>query len=179
VKNDRGDGRARQVVIGMLIIAGVGVVFVLAFLATFIPGVVGEWASMMLGFVTTPVFLEISFFCIGLMIVLTLNHVRMKKEGDGWVYLERVDVPSAPGDLPEHAKWATYREPPLPGEEPGLLAQAEGAAEIGDYDAAAEAIAAMADEERKRPEVVVLRIRLARATGREELAKRLESGEIQ
>jgi hypothetical protein len=37
----------------------------------------------------------------------------------------------------------------------------------------------MADEERKRPEVVALRIRLARATGREELAKRLESGEIQ
>lgn len=163
--------------IGMLIIAAVGAAFVLAFLATFIPGMVGEWASMTLGFVTTPVFLEISFFCIGLLIVLSLNHVRMKKEGDGWVYLERVDDPSAPVDLPEHAKWAAYREPPLPGEEPGLLAQAEGAVEIGDFDAAAEAIATMDDEERKRPEVTALRIRLARATGREALAKRLESGE--
>jgi len=167
----------RQTVIGILIIAGVGAAFVLAFLATFIPGIVGEWASMLLGFVTTPVFLEITFFCIGLMIVLLLNHLRMKREGDGWVYLERVDDPEAPQDLPEHAKWAAYREPPLPGEEPGLLAQAEGATAIGDYDAAAEAISAMGDAELQRPEVLALRIRLARASGKEDLARRLDSGE--
>ncbi len=178
VKIKAGDGRTRQIIIGFLIIAGVGAAFVLAFLTTFIPGVIGEWASMILGFVTTPVFLEITFFTIGLLIVLTLNHLRIKKEGEGWVYLEQVDDPSAPKDLPEHAKWAAYRTSPLPGEEPGLLAQAEGALEIRDFTEAAELIALMSDAERKRPEVLALRIRLARATGREDLARRLESEEI-
>jgi Tfp pilus assembly protein PilF len=76
--------------------------------------------------------------------------------------------------LPEHAKFAVYREKPLPGEMPSLLAQAEGAMAIGDYNAAAEWIAAMSEAELKREATLSLRLQLAKATGRDELAERLE-----
>ncbi|HEY8990425.1 MAG TPA: hypothetical protein VIM46_00465, partial [Luteolibacter sp.] len=58
---------------------------------------------------------------------------------------------------------------------PGLLAQAEGALAIGDFEATAEALAAMDEAELARPETRRLRIALARATGRDELARRLEA----
>ena len=67
------------------------------------------------------------------MIVISLNIWRQRKDGDEFVYLEQVAGPDAPADLPEHAKWAVYRQKPLDPEAPSLLAQAEGAFAIGDY----------------------------------------------
>ena len=51
----------------------------------------------------------------------------------------------------------------------------EGALAIRDFDAAVTALGAMSSEELHRPEVKALRIELARATGHEDLAGRLES----
>ena len=86
--------------------------------------------------------------------------------GDEFVYLEQVAGPEMPVDLPEHAKWALYRDKPLDAETPSLLAQAEGAFAIGDYPAATEWIGEMGHDELKLPETLRLRLDLANATGR-------------
>ena len=169
------DNRVRQVVVGV----GILVVLTLTVCGVligwrYLPGLLGEWIGMMIGVMTTPFFLEASFICIGLTLVVAINHWRQKRDGDEFVYLEQVDEPEEPAGLPEHAKFAVYREKPLPGEMPTLLAQAEGALAIGDHEAAAEWIGAMSEAELKREETLFLRVQLAKATGRGELAERLE-----
>ena len=140
----------------------------------YLPGIWGEWIGMMIGVMTTPFFLEATFIFIGLVVVLAINHWREKREGDEFVYLEQVDAKEAPAGLPEQAKWAVYSEKPLPGEVPSLQAQAEGALAIGDHEAAAEWIGAMSEGELKQPEVLFLRLELAKATGKTDLARQLE-----
>lgn len=169
------DKRVRQVVVGV----GILVVLTLTVCGVligwrYLPGLLGEWIGMMIGVMTTPFFLEASFICIGLTLVVAINHWRQKRDGDEFVYLEQVDEPGEPAGLPEHAKFAVYREKPLPGEMPTLLAQAEGALAIGDHEAAAEWIGAMSEAELKREETLFLRVQLAKATGRGELVERLE-----
>lgn len=136
-----------------------------------LPGIWGEWLGMMIGLATTPFLLELSFAALGLTLVLMLNYWRQKRGGDELMYLEQVDEP---GNLPDHAKWAVFREP-LPGEEPSLLVQADGALAIGDHQAAAECLAALPDDQLKQPEALALRLELARATGKADLAEKLES----
>ena len=139
-----------------------------------LPGVLGEWVGTMIGAMTSPFLLEASFFVIGLCLVVLLNHWRQKRAGDEFVYLEQVEPAELAGNLPDHAKWAVYQEEPLPGETPSLLAQAEGAMAIGDFAAAAEHVAAMDEGELGLPGTLALRLELARATGREDLARDLE-----
>jgi len=139
-----------------------------------LPGLLGQWVGTMIGAMTSPFLMEASFFVIGLCIVVLLNHWRRKRDGDDFVYLEQVEPRDLTGDVPDHAKWAVYQEKPLPGETPSLLAQAEGAMAIGDFTAAAEHVAAMDEAELARPETLALRLELARATGKEELARDLE-----
>lgn len=141
----------------------------------FLPGLLGEWIGMMIGVMTTPFFLEASFVLIGLTLVMAINHWRQKRDGDELVYLERIEGPDVPPELPERAKWAVYRDKPLEGETPSLQAQAEGALAIGDFESAAECIGAMSEAELKRPETLELRLELARATGRNALADQLEN----
>jgi len=169
------DERVRQVIVATSILFGVLVLTIAIRLAGAAPGVLGEWFGMIAGFLSTPVLLEISFFTIGLMIVVGVNHWRMKRDGDEFVYLEQIAEQELLVGLPDQAKWAIYGKPPLPGEEPTLLDQAEGALAIRDFDAAVTALGAMSSEELHRPEIKALRIELARATGREDLAGRLES----
>ena len=138
-----------------------------------LPGVLGEWIGMMVGLATTPFLLEATFLILGLVIVLAINGWRRRRDGDDLVYLEQVDGADVEGGLPEHAKWALYRDKPLAGESPSLLARAEGAVAIGDFQSAAEFIAAMPEAELKSPETLALRLELARATGREALAGQL------
>lgn len=135
-----------------------------------LPGLWGEWMGFMVGVITTPFFMEASFAVIGLTLVLVINHWRQKRAGDELMVLEQVDEAAG---LPEHAGWALYRDP-LAGEMPPLVVQAEGALAIGDHETAAECLAAMADEELKRTDVMAVRRDLARATGRNELAAQLE-----
>lgn len=170
------DERVKQVAIG------VGILVVLTVVVTgllmgwrLLPGLLGEWVGTMIGILTTPFFMEASFAILGLVTVISLNHWRQRKDGDDFVYLEQVAGPQVPEDLPEHAKFAVFRDKPLDGEEPSLLAQAEGAFAIGDYPAAGEWIGAMDHDELRQPQALRLRLDLAKATGRDDLVKQLET----
>lgn len=172
------DERVKQVAIG------VGILITLMLVVTgaltgwrLLPGLLGEWVGTMIGIVTTPFFMEASFAILGLVIVISLNHWRQHKDGDDFVYLEQVTGPDVPADLPDHAKWALFRDKPLEAEAPTLLAQAEGAFAVGDYPAAAQWIGAMSHDELRLPETLRLRLDLANATDRTDLAQQLE-GEI-
>lgn len=169
------DERVKQVAIG----AGILIVLMVSILGLLtgwrlLPGLLGEWVGTIVGIMSTPFFLEASFLCIGLLIVLGINIWRRHKDGDEFVYLEQVAGPDVPKDLPDQATWAIYREKPLETSPPSALAQAEGAFEIGDYRSAAEWIATMDTEALRLPETLDLRLKLARATGRDDLASDLE-----
>jgi hypothetical protein len=135
-----------------------------------LPGLLGEWTGFIVGIMTSPFIMEASFAAIGLTIVLAINHWREKKAGDELMYLEQVE--DAAG-MPEHAACALYRDPQA-GEPPPLLAQAEGALAIGDHETATECLAAMSGNDLMRADVMKLRMDVARATGKGELAGQLE-----
>jgi hypothetical protein len=172
--DDENRGRQLAVGVGILVLLTVAVCGVLIGWR-YLPGLLGEWIGTMIGVMTTPFFLEGSFVVIFLTVVVAINSWRRKRDGDELVYLEQVEGPDVPPGMPEQAKWAVYRQQPLAGEIPTLRAQAEGALAIGDFDSAAEAIAAMTGAELKTPETLALRIALAKATGRSELAGQLEA----
>jgi hypothetical protein len=128
----------------------------------------------MIGAMTSPFLMEASFLVIGLCIVVLLNHWRRKRDGDDFVYLEQVEAAELAAGIPDHARWAVYEDKPLDGETPSLLALAEGALAIGDFTGAAEHVAAMDERELGLPATLALRLELARATGRDDLARDLE-----
>jgi hypothetical protein len=49
-----------------------------------------------LGTLNTPFILEASFFLLGILIVLTVNNLRLEREGDGWVEMEITPEPPEP-----------------------------------------------------------------------------------
>ena len=170
------ENRAKQVV------TGVGIILVLALLVCgalagwgYLPGLLGEWIGTMIGVMTTPFFLEASFIVIGLTVVIAINHWRQTREGEEFVYLEQIEDAEVPEGMPDQARWAVYREKPLEGEVPTLREQAEGAVAIGDFESAAEFIGAMPESDLKLPEILGLRIALAKASGKERLAAELEN----
>jgi len=169
------DERVKQVAIGASILLALTVAVPSLLLGwRQLPGLVGEWVGTIIGIMTTPFFMESTFAILGLVIVITLNSWRQRKDGDEFVYLEQVSGPDVPEHLPDHAKWAIYREKPLEREGPSLLEQAEGALAIGDYTAAGEWIGAMKTSELTQPETLRLRLELAKATGKTDLAASLE-----
>lgn len=169
------DERWKQVAIAAAILGGVFVLSLGIRLLSFIPGFVGEFFGIVTGVLATPVFLEVSFFIVGFLIVLALNHWNMKRDGDEYVYLDRIQEKDLPTGIPAQAKYAIYKNPPLLGEEPSLLVQAEGAFEIGDFQNAAEILGSMSSDELHTPAATDLRIKLARATGKDDLARHLEA----
>lgn len=140
----------------------------------YIPGLLGEWIGTMIGALTTPFILESSFVILGFIIVIGINTWRRHKDGDELVYLESVSGPNVPADLPDHAKWAVYKEAPLAGETPDPFVQVEGALAIGDFESAAETLGSLPETALHQPETLKLRIRLARESGKEDLARKLE-----
>ena len=166
------DERRQQVLAGIGILAGVAGLILLIAYARFLPGVGGEFFARVLGIITTPFLMETSFFILGLMLVMGLNLWRQRRDGDELVYLE--EVKDAPASLPDQARWAVYQEPPLNAETPAAADLLEGAVAIGDHESAVALLATMDDDQRKLPAVMRQRIRLARATGKDELARRLE-----
>lgn len=169
------DERVKQVAIGASILLALTVIVPGSLLGwRQLPGLVGEWLGTVIGIMTTPFFMEATFAILGLVIVITLNSWRQRKEGDEFVYLEQVSGPDVPAHLPDHAQWAIYREKPLDREKPSILALAEGAFAIGDYPAASEWIGAMDSTELAQPETLRLRLDLATATGKTELASFLK-----
>jgi hypothetical protein len=173
------DERPRQFLIGLAVLATLVVLGVLVGLGTRLPGFPGECFRLIVGFCTTPFFLEFTFVVLGLIIVLALNHWRRHRDGDELVYLDQVSGPDVPADLPDHARFAVFTEPPAEPVEPSALDRAEGALAIGDTTAATEALAELDEAALQSPAALRVRIALAQATGRtdlaEELARRLNA----
>jgi hypothetical protein len=140
----------------------------------YIPGLLGEWIGTMIGALTTPFILETSFVILGFILVISINTWRRHRDGDELVYLESISGPDLPSDLPDQAKWAVYKHAPLAGETPDPLVRVEGALAIGDFESAAETLGSLAEIELHQPEMLKLRIRLARESGKEDLALKLE-----
>jgi hypothetical protein len=169
------DERIRQIATGAGILLAITVVVCAMLLGWMhLPGLLGEWVGMVIGIMSTPFFLEASFLIIGLFIVLGLNIWRRHKNGDECVFLEQVTGPDLPENLPDQARWAIFRDPPLDATAPTPLELAEGALAAGDPDAAAQWIATLDPEMLRQPDVLHLRLELARASGHHELAARLE-----
>lgn len=147
-------------------------IIVTCWAARFIPGFLGEWFGIVSGIATTPFLMEGSLILLGFMIVLALNAWRQHREGDELVYLEQVEGPGS-DTFPEQARQVLYDSPPLDPETPAAAVRLEGALDIGDHESAAEILMEMPDEERAHPDVMRLRVRLAEATGKSELARRL------
>lgn len=145
--------------------------FVALAIGAHFPGVAGEFFARILGILTTPFILESSLFILGFVVVLTLNQWRQMREGDEFVYLEQVTDSAA--NLPDQARWAIYGSKPL---EPGTVSSTdllEGAVAIGDHAEAVNILAGMSDSEREQAEVLRLRLTLAEATGKTEIAEEL------
>ena len=172
-KND--DPRPRQLAVGLGIL-GVILLVVPAFYIIwhFVPGVFGEFLGVIAGIISTPFLLEICFAILGLIIVVALNNMRMKCNGDEFVYLEEVADPLVRAGLPDRSTFAIYKDPPLDGVEPAPLDQIEGAIAVGDHENAAQMLATLDDADLKQPAVLTLRLRLARETGKHDLAQRIE-----
>ncbi|WAC21447.1 hypothetical protein OVA24_08615 [Luteolibacter sp. SL250] len=166
-------GRNKQILIAAVIL-GTITVFVLTLLIgwRYVPGLFGEWLGVIAGLLSTPFLLEGSFVVLGLMIVVGLNSWRRMKEGEEFVYLDQVEGPGAE-ELPDQARWAVYHEKPLPPSTVSLLELAEGAVAIGDFESAAAAVAAMSHEELAADGVLEVRLALAEAGGKADLADRL------
>lgn len=168
------ENRKMQVVIAAAILTTITVCVVTLLIGWhYVPGLLGEWLGMIAGFFSTPFFMEASFVILGTIIVYSLNVWRMKKDGDEFVYLEQVAGPDVPRNLPDQVKWVVYGKEPLPAVEVPLLTQAEGAVAIGDFESAAALIASMNHEELAQDGVLEVRHALAVASGKSELAERL------
>lgn len=165
------DERRRQVAVAAGILACVAFGFVTLAIGAHFPGLAGEFFARILGIITTPFILESSLFILGFVVVLTLNQWRQMREGDEFVYLEQVT--DSPANLPDQARWAIYGSKPL---EPGSVSPGdllEGALAIGDHAEALSILTGMSDAEREQPEVLRLRLTLAEATGKTEIAREL------
>jgi hypothetical protein len=169
------DDRAKQIAVGAAILIGLMLIVSGALLGwRYLPSILGEWVGSMIGIMTTPFFLEASFLAIGLLIVISLNIWRRHKEGDELVYLEHVTGPGIPENLPDQAKWVIYREAPLEATAPTPIEQAEGALSIADFASVQEWLASLESGELSQPKVLEIRLKLAEATGREDLASDLK-----
>lgn len=169
------DERIRQILTGAGILLAITAVVCAMLLGWMhLPGLLGEWVGTVIGILTTPFFLEASFLILGLTIVIALNTWRRHKSGDECVYLEQVTGDDLPDTLPDQARWAVFHTQPLDAIAPTPLELAEGALAAGDYDAAAQWIATLDPEMLSQPDVLKLRLELARASGRLDLATRLE-----
>lgn len=165
------DPRRKQLVVGLTIL-GLMILIVPAFYIVwrFVPGLLGEWLGVIAGVMSTPFLLEVFFIIVGIVIVMLLNQHRQNRDGDDFVYLEQVDDPDAPDDLPDHSKFAIYPNRPLTGVTPSRVDEIEGAIELGDHTQAGEWIGELSEAELHHPDVLALRLRLARETGKVELA---------
>ena len=59
----------------------------------FLPGFIGEFCGKVQGIAFTPFFMEFFLIAFGFMVVLILNQLRKKWDGEELVYLEVVDDP--------------------------------------------------------------------------------------
>ncbi|GAA5121932.1 hypothetical protein JIN84_01390 [Luteolibacter yonseiensis] len=90
------DERVKQVAIAAGILISLAVIVPGLLVGwRFLPGLWGEWLGTMIGILTTPFFMEASFAILGLVIVITLNHWRISRDGDEFVEIEAPAEPRA------------------------------------------------------------------------------------
>jgi hypothetical protein len=97
--SNAGDQRNRQIVWAAVILIGLGLVVSATLLfGRKLPGLWGEWASTLIGVMTTPFLMEASFVLIGISIVALVNHVAALRSGDEWVSLESFEAAESDKD---------------------------------------------------------------------------------
>ena len=166
------ESRPRQILWGALIIGLVGLLLVLFWFGRHLPGPIGEWFALIVGIATSPFLMPVAFILLGFFVVNTVNGLRRHREGDECVYLETAQGPGSE-ELPAAARNVIYDKSPLPSESPDAIVRLEGALAIHDHLGAVELLEEMSEEQRNRPDVLRLRIELADATGKTEIASRL------
>ena len=155
----------KSLLVGFGLILAAAALVALIWLGTYLPGFLGEAFSMFAGLMWTPIVLDITIFLFGVILILWLNMVIRAREGDEYVYLEQAEGPDVPADLPAAARTAIFRDKP---EDQGLtpaLGAIEGALDLGDLGEAAGLLFDLPPEHLDEPEVLALRIRLARRQG--------------
>lgn len=118
------------------IIAGSTALMALLWLNATAREVAAQTALALVQFFTTPFVLEISLAIIGLGIVLAINHFRMRREGDEWVYLQKTSVPSSSSDgtepPPHRLDAVVWGDKPMPFDQAGTaLSVVEGFLAMG------------------------------------------------
>ncbi|QTN30822.1 hypothetical protein HZ994_00245 [Akkermansiaceae bacterium] len=84
-----GESRSRQILAGSAILLGISTVTVVFLMGwRHVPGWVGESLGTVAGIMSTPFFMEASFFLLGLFIVIALNIWRKRRAGDEFVSIE-------------------------------------------------------------------------------------------
>jgi len=170
------DPRRRQLVVGLGILTLL-VLIVPAFYIVwrFVPGVFGEWLGVIAGIISTPFLLEISFVILGLVIVVGLNHLRQKRDGDDFVFLEPINDPTTSPGMPDQSKFAIHGDRPLDEVEPSPIDKIDGALETGDHTHAADLLAEIGNEELKQTVGLNPCLHLGGENGKSDLAQRIES----
>lgn len=84
--NWKNDERVKQVAIGVSILGVITALVVGALLGwRSLPGLLGQWIGTVIGIMTTPIFMEISFSVMALIGVVTLNTWRKNRDGEEFV----------------------------------------------------------------------------------------------
>ena len=165
----------KSLAVGFGLILAAAALIVLIWVGTYLPGFPGEVFSMIAGIMWSPVLLDLSLFLIGISLVLWINHIRRKGEGDEFVYLETVAGPDIPADLPAEARSVIYRKPPEPPAGDPTIAAVEGALDMHDLQTATDLLLEFPPEDLDLPETLALRIRLAELSGDHEAAELLRA----
>lgn len=84
------DDRKRQILAGLAVLFCLGLFFVILLPLSFLPGVLGEFFTRIVGILSTPFLMEASLAIVGFLFVILLNLWRQKRDGDELVYLDEV-----------------------------------------------------------------------------------------
>ena len=161
----------RALIIGFALILIVAGILVAIWLGMFLPGFAGEVFRKVAGMMWTPGILDFSLFLLGIILILSFNRFIRARQGDEYVYLEVVEDP--PADLPEQARSAVFHEAPAIDSLGPSLTAIEGALELNDLSEATTLLFELPAEQLEHPEVLALRITLARHKGHNDKANEL------
>jgi hypothetical protein len=139
------DGRARTFWIVVSAILGIAAVIALFALSPTAREVAKDTGVILFTIFTTPFIFETTIAVCGLLILLFVNQWRLKKEGDGWVYLvtQESDAGTAklPASITQRLQSLVLNEKPEAVDEAGTMrAKIEGFLELGMAAQAAEAL---------------------------------------
>jgi len=141
---------------------------VLVFIATNVENRFGDQARFVMGLLTTPFTMEFLLVILGGSLLVLFNTLRHRITGDEYVYLETTDEPKELGSIPSSSRAVVHKEKPLdpPEELQTIIAQIEGAFDIGDYEQVAALLMEVPEDHLDTPRFLKFRIHLCEATDR-------------